>query len=95
MNILDTIKIFNEKFAVKLTQMGHETYRVSEIKKGENLLGHDFNVINYAKQNNMLLITKDKETGKACKANGFSCIWINDDSIFDKIVLVELAQFKN
>ena len=39
--------------------------------------------------------TEDKENGKACKENGFPCIWINDDSIFELMVLPELEKMKS
>ncbi|MEX0655982.1 MAG: DUF5615 family PIN-like protein [Nitrosopumilaceae archaeon] len=79
---------------IKLRLAGYEAESVKKLKENESKLGHDFNVIQYAQQNNMILITKDKENGKACKANGFPCIWINDDSIFDKMILPELEKLK-
>ena len=77
-----------------LQKLGYHAESVKKLKEKESKLGHDFNVIQYAKENDMILITKDKENGKACKANGFPCIWINDDTIFEKFVLTELKRFE-
>ena len=77
---------------IKLQTLGFEAESVKKLKENESKLGHDFNVIQYAKENNMILITKDSENGKACNANNFPCIWINDDTIFEKMVLVELEK---
>ena len=79
---------------IKLRLAGYVAESVKKLKETESKLGHDFNVIQYAQQNNMVLITKDKENGKACKANSFPCIWINDESIFEKMILPELEKLK-
>jgi predicted nuclease of predicted toxin-antitoxin system len=80
---------------IKLKLAGYDAFSVKKLKESESKLGHDFNVIQYAQQNNMILITKDKENGKACKANGFPCIWINDDTIFEKMILPELENLNS
>lgn len=80
---------------LKLRLAGYEAESVKKLKEYESKLGHDFNVIQYAQEKDMILITKDKENGKACKANGFPCIWINDDSIFEKMIFPELEKMKS
>jgi predicted nuclease of predicted toxin-antitoxin system len=80
---------------IKLKLLGYEAKSVKKLKETEKKLGHDFNIIQYAQQNKMLLITKDKECGKACKANNFPCIWISDDSIIEKMILPELENLKS
>jgi predicted nuclease of predicted toxin-antitoxin system len=80
---------------IELNLLGYEAESVKKLKEKEQKLGHDFNVIQYAQQNNMILITKDKESGKACKANNFPCVWINDKSIFEKMILPELEKMKS
>jgi len=80
---------------IKLKLLGFEAKSVKKLKEKEQKLGHDFNIIQYAQQNNMILITKDKECGKACRANNFPCIWINDDSIIEKIILPDLEKLKS
>ena len=79
---------------IKLRLAGFDAYSVKKLRKEEEKLGHDFNVIGYARDNKMILITKDKETGRACMANNFPCIWINDNTIFEKMVLVEIEKLK-
>ena len=54
---------------------------------------NDFNILLYAKENDMILVTKDKEPGKACQTNGIKCIWLSDDILFDKVILPELAKY--
>ena len=78
---------------LELQKLGYDAYSVKKLKEKESKLGHDFNVISYAQENDMILITKDKENGKACNANGFPCVWINDNTIFEKMVLTELKKF--
>lgn len=80
---------------IELNLLGYQAESVKKLKEKEQKLGHDFNVIQYAQQNDMILITKDKESGKACKANNFPCIWINDKSIFEKMILPELEKMKS
>jgi len=84
----------NDGLDIKLQLKGYQAESVKKLKESESKLGHDFNVIQYAKDHDMLLITKDKENGKACKANSFPCIWINDDSIFDDMIIPELERLK-
>lgn len=84
----------SDGYEKRLKETGHEVERVSVIKKREILMGHDWNVINYAKNNEMILITKEVETGKACIANGIPCINITDDKILDKIIFEELKNFQ-
>ena len=85
----------NDGLDIKLQLKGYQAESVKKLKESESKLGHDFNVIQYAEDNDMILITKDKENGKACKANQFPCIWINDDSIFEDMVLPELERLKS
>ena len=84
----------NDGWDEELQKLGYQAESVKKLKAKESKLGHDFNVIQYAKENDMILITKDKENGKACKANDFPCIWINDNTIFEKFILTELKSFE-
>ena len=80
---------------VKLNEMGYKAYSVKKLRDEEKLMGHDFNVINHAKENKMVLVTKDNENGNACIANKIHCVFVNDDKIFEKIILEELKVLKN
>lgn len=79
---------------IKLQLRGYKAESIKKLKEKESKLGEDFNVIQYAQENDMLLITKDKENGRACKTNNFPCIWINDESIFEQMILPELERRK-
>ena len=80
---------------IKLQNAGYYAESVKKLRAEDEKMGYDYNIIQYAKENNMVFITKDKEPGKACHANGIACIWISDDLVFDKIILPELEKLKN
>ena len=46
----------------------------------------DYSVINYAKDNGMVLITADIESSKGCEENDIPCILISQNSILDTMV---------
>jgi len=75
---------------LKLQNAGYCAESVKKLRSGDEKMAHDYNVIQYAKENGMVFITKDGETGKACQANGIRCIWLSDDLVFDRIILPEL-----
>jgi len=79
----------------ELTKHGYRAQSVKKLRAEGKILGPDYNVIKHAQENTMILITKDTENGEACEANHYPCIWINDKTIFDKLVLVELEKFKD
>ena len=75
-----------------LEKMGFEAYSVKKLRMEGLKLHTDFSVINYAKKNKMILITRDTESGEACDENNIPCILLDKDEIF-KIVLDKLNQF--
>ena len=76
----------------KLGQIGFDAYSVKKLRLDGLKLHTDFSVINYAKKNNMDLITRDTENGEACNENNIPCILLDKNEIF-KIVLSKLNQF--
>ena len=76
----------------KLTKIGFEAYSVKKLRAEGLNLHTDFSVISYAKKNNMILITRDTESGEACNENDIPCILLDADEIF-KIVLDNLRKF--
>ena len=76
----------------KLEKIGYTAYSVKKLRAEGLKLHTDFSVINYAKKNNMILITRDTESGQACNENGIPCILLDSDEIF-KIVLEKLGDF--
>ena len=73
----------------KLEKIGFEAYSVKKLRADGLKLHTDFSVISYAKKNNMILITRDTESGEACDENNIPCILLEADEIF-KIVLDKL-----
>ena len=76
----------------KLENIGFEAYSVKKLRAEGLNLHTDFSVISYAKENNMILVTRDTENGEACSENNIPCILLDNDEIF-KIVLNKLNQF--
>ena len=79
---------------IKLQNAGYEAESVKKLRRGDEKLAHDFNILEYARKNNMVFITKDKEPARACRANGIRCICPDDDLILEKIILPELERLK-
>ena len=76
----------------KLKEIGFDAYSVKKLRMEGLKLHTDFSIINYAKKNKMILITRDTESGEACDENNIPCILLDTDEIF-KIVLDKLRQF--
>ncbi len=76
----------------KLNTLGFEAYSVKKLlTKGEKLKT-DYSIINYAKENGMILVTRDTESGQACQENNLPCILLDNEEIF-KIVVEKLKAF--
>jgi len=76
----------------RLNSLGYEAYSVKKILTQGKKLHTDYSIINYAKENGMLLVTRDTESGQACKENNLPCILLDNDEIF-KIVVEKLQKF--
>ena len=76
----------------RLNQLGYDAYSVKKLRTEGEKLHTDYSVINYAKENNMILITRDTESGQACEENNLPCILLDNDAIF-KIVTEKLKNF--
>ena len=73
----------------RLIQLGYDSYSVKKLRiEGKNL-HTDYSVISYAKENGMILVTRDTESGQACQENELPCILLDNDEIF-KIVTEKL-----
>ena len=77
----------------KLKENGFDAYSVKKLRAGGLKLQSDYSVINYAKENNMILITRDTENIDACKETAIPCIPVDWDTIINEIVLKKLNQF--
>ena len=73
----------------RLIHLGYDAYSVKKLRVEGKKLHTDYSVINYAKENKMILITRDTESGQACEENGLPCILLDNNEIF-KIVTEKL-----
>jgi predicted nuclease of predicted toxin-antitoxin system len=78
---------------VRLQALGHEAYSVKKLRSEGKLKASDFSVITYAKDNGMVLITSDTESGKGCQENSIPCILLDDNELF-KIVIEKISGLK-
>ena len=76
----------------RLISMGFDAYSVKKLRSEGKKLHTDFSVINYAKENGMILITRDTESGQACDENNIPCVLLDNNEIF-KIVIKKLKDF--
>lgn len=53
----------------------------------------DYSVINFAKENDMILVTRDTESGQACEENNLPFLLLDNEEIF-KIVVDKLKQIQ-
>ncbi len=66
----------------KLNQMGYEAFSVKKLRTQGLKLRTDFSVISYAKENGMILITRDTESGQTCEENDIPFILLDNEEIF-------------
>jgi len=66
-------------------------HSVKKLRAEGKKLRTDYSVINYAKENDMILVTRDTESGQACQENNLPYILLDNDEIF-KIVLDKINQ---
>ena len=83
-----------EYYQKELEKRNHETKSAKKLRAREEKYRNDYNLIEYAKEHNMIIITKDGDLGQACYDNSYPCIWITDDKIFEKIIQPEFEKLK-
>ena len=76
----------------KLIDVGYDAYSVKKLRVEGLKLHADYSVINYARENGMILVTRDTESGEACDENNIPCILLDKNEIL-RIVLDKLNQF--
>ena len=76
----------------RLQNIGYDAYSVKKLRIEGLKLHTDYSIINYAKKNDMILVTRDTESGQACDENNIPYVLLDSDEIF-KIVLEKLKQF--
>lgn len=78
----------------RLKQLGYDAYSVKKLRAEGKKLRTDYSVINYAKENKMILVTRDTESGQACEENGLPYILLDNEEIF-KIVASKLEKLNS
>jgi len=76
----------------RLQNIGYDAYSVKKLRIEGLKLHTDYSIINYAKKNDMILVTRDTESGQACDENNIPYVLLDSDEIF-KIVVEKLKQF--
>lgn len=76
----------------RLKQLGFEAYSVKKLRAEGKKLRTDYSVINYAKENDLILVTRDTESGQACEENNLPYILLDNEEIF-KILLDKVTNF--
>ena len=76
----------------RLQNIGYDAYSVKKLRIEGLKLHTDYSIINYAKKNDMILVTRDTESGQACDENNIPYVLLDSDDIF-KIVVEKLKQF--
>ena len=66
----------------RLRHLGHDVYSVTNLRKQGIDIQGDPAVGDYAKENGMVLITKDGKFAKYCKAVEIPHIHLDDDDLF-------------
>lgn len=70
----------------KLRNLGYDAYSVKKLRSEGKKLRTDYSVINYAKDNDMILVTRDTESGQACEENNIPFILLDNEEIFNIVV---------
>jgi len=77
----------------RLKKIGYDAYSVRKLQTAGKKLSSDYSIINYARENNMIIITKDTEFRKASEENDFPLILLDDEEIL-KVIVEKLKNFK-
>lgn len=93
---LDNIGVMTDEnvdgIGISLERMGYSVKRVRSMRESDPTMADDFNVIKYAKENDLVLITRDREIGRACENNNIPCVWIKEDTILRLMIVPELER---
>ncbi len=76
----------------RLKEIGYDAFSVRKLQIEGKKLGSDYSIINYARENNMIIVTKDTEFRKASEENNFPLILLDDEEILN-VIVEKLKQF--
>ena len=78
---------------LELKEKGYDAYSVKKLRLEGKPLRYDYSVLNYIKDNDMILITEDPENIGACQENNLPCIALGQNPDVDEII-EKLKTFK-
>ena len=70
----------------RLKDLGYDAYSVRKLQMEGKKLASDYSIINYARENDMIIVTKDAEFRKASEENNFPLILLDNEEILKMIV---------
>jgi len=76
----------------KLKLLGFDAYSVRKMQMEGKKLASDYSIINYARENDMIIVTKDTEFRKASEENDFPLVLLDDEEIL-KVIIEKLKKF--
>ena len=65
----------------RLKDLGYDAYSVRKLQMDGKKLASDYSIINYARENDMIIVTKDVEFRKASEENNFPLILLDNEEI--------------
>ena len=78
---------------LELKKKGYDAYSVKKLRLEGKPLRYDYSVLNYIKDNDMILITEDPENIGACLENNLPCIALGQNPDVNEII-EKLKAFK-
>ena len=76
----------------RLKNLGYDAQSVRKLQLEGKKLSSDYSIINYARENDMIIVTKDTEFRKASEENNFPLILLDDEEIL-KVIVEKLKNF--
>ena len=70
----------------RLKDLGYDAYSVRKLQMEGKKLASDYSINNYARENDMIIVTKDVEFRKASEENNFPLILLDNEEILKMIV---------
>ena len=77
---------------IRLKELGYDAQSVRKLQLSGKKLASDYSIINYARENDMIIVTKDTEFRKASEENNFPLILLDDEEIL-KVIVEKLKNF--
>ncbi len=71
---------------LELKEKGYDAYSVKKLRLDGKPLRYDYSVLNYVKDNDMILVTEDPENIGGCKENNLFCIGLGQNPSIEEIV---------